>query len=483
MPGVEDCGVSFPHRARPATDAVPMPCVSRLALAIPAEGPEPSVASLALLAGLRQRGWRVQHFRAWACPIANQPLSEIIGTPGRHLDAWLMPSAVGRAVFLRGARDAELAIVEGTLDAGAAAPVPPRLCQVRAYAERPGPLAPLAESLDLPVVAVVDCRAWDGVHLPWIDPRADAVILDQLDRPAQLAPLRTLIRLLAGKPVLGAIAALPEARAALAAVPAGRPIPAELVEPLARSFLRGADLPALHALAESRPFPAPGATVLPGFRAGRRFRVAYAMDEAFGGYFPDTLETLELLGAELVEFSPLRDESLPDAVDLVMIGCGFPDMHAERLAANHSLIAALGSHVCRGQRIFSEGGGTAYLGRTMIVGGRSYPGAGILPLDAELRSEAVWPQPVERVLVRDSWLGPEGTPVRGYLSPRWRLRPAPEPEDCPARSGALTAERDVLFRNNAVGGLLHLHMGALPAVVARFAGRGRTRLAPPRTRP
>ena len=74
-------------------------------------------------------------------------------------------------------------------------------------------------------------------------------------------------------------------------------------------------------------------------------------------YFPDTLETLEALGAELVEFSPIRDESLPEAVDLVMIGCGFPDRHADALADNLSLIAALRSHVCRGHRIYSEGGG------------------------------------------------------------------------------------------------------------------------------
>ena len=91
--------------------------------------------------------------------------------------------------------------------------------------------------------------------------------------------------------------------------------------------------------------------------------MAYAQDEAFGGYFPDTIEALEALGADLVEFSPLRDEALPDGVGLVMIGCGLPDHHADELASNHSMIAALGEHVCLGRRIYSEGGGTAYLGR------------------------------------------------------------------------------------------------------------------------
>src|SRR5207248_7820503 len=129
------------------------------------------------------------------------------------------------------------------------------------------------------------------------------------------------------------------------------------------SFLRFADVGAIRTLARSRPFSTFGESE-PEPRRGHRFRVAYAQDEAFGAYFPDTLEALEALGAELVEFSPLRDESLPEAVDLVMIGCGFADRYADALAENLSLIAALRSHVCRGQRIYSEGGGTAYLGRS-----------------------------------------------------------------------------------------------------------------------
>src|SRR5207245_2731028 len=154
-----------------------------------------------------------------------------------------------------------------------------------------------------------------------------------------------------------------------------------------------------------RPFPEEP-DLLPLLGEGRRFRVAYAQDEAFGGYFPDTLETLETLGAELVEFSPLRDGDLPAAADLVMIGCGCPDRYADALAQNYCLMTALRAHVCRGHRIYSEGGGTAYLGRMMILDGRPVPGVGILPFDAELRANPRGPTPVTRTLTRDGWLGP-----------------------------------------------------------------------------
>src|SRR5262249_28432646 len=160
---------------------------------------------------------------------------------------------------------------------------------------------------------------------------------------ADFERIRTMVSVITRRPVLGAIEALPEVRRALRQTPRERPLPEELVHRLGSSFLRFADLPAIRSLARSRPFPRMARHSGPcGLR---RFRVAYAQDEAFGAYFPDTLEMLESLGAELVEFSPIRDEALPESVDLVMIGCGFPDQHADALAGNLSLIGALRSHV------------------------------------------------------------------------------------------------------------------------------------------
>ncbi len=465
-----------------------MTVTPRLALATDPHGSDPAPASLAVLAGLSAAGWRVQHFRSWASPISNRVVGTLTGRPGRHLDAWLMPPAVCRRVFEQGARGADLAIVEGTLDRDPVAdqgPTPGQRVPIVApasvglYGDRPGPLAPLAEALDLPRVLVLDSRLLTQArpHLPWIPDGVDAVLLDHLERPRDFEGLRSLVGLLLKKPVVGAIEALPVARAALAALRPDQAADPEAFRPLAESFVRFADLPAWRALAESRPLPhgtdlAADADPDDQTAPGRPFRVAYAMDEVFGGYYPDTLAAIEALGGELLEFSPLRDDSLPRGVDLVLIGCGFSDLFAEELAANVCLIADLRAHVCRGRRIYAEGGGAAYLGRSLIVGDRVTPGAGILCFDATLHAQPTPPVPVERTLVRDAWLGPAGSSVRGYHSGRWSLAPAPEPGDCPSRSGRLTAEADVYFRNNAVGSLIHLHLGALPKVVAAFAGRG-----------
>jgi cobyrinic acid a,c-diamide synthase len=213
-----------------------------------------------------------------------------------------------------------------------------------------------------------------------------------------------------------------------------------------------------------------------------RIRVAYALDAVFGGYFPDTLETLEALGAELVDFSPLRDEVLPPNIDLVMIGCGFPDEYADVLASNQCLIAALKAHVCQGRRIYSEGGGTAYLGRSMIMPDRCVSGAGILPIDSTFVPDPPPAIPVEREIDRDSWLGLKGTIVRGYRTSRWKITPADIDSHCLKCYGTLSAEGDLMFHHHAVGSMIHLHFGALPEVVSAFLGAHRPSLNLPQAR-
>src|SRR5271170_3273979 len=111
----------------------------RLALATRATGPEPSLASLAILAGLTHRRWRVQHFRTRACPTATEAVGQVTGLPGRHLDAWLMPPDLCRGLFARAALSAELAVVEGTLDE----PVSPRRLT---SCDSPGDLSPIVEA-------------------------------------------------------------------------------------------------------------------------------------------------------------------------------------------------------------------------------------------------------------------------------------------------------------------------------------------------
>ncbi|AMV40620.1 hypothetical protein [Planctomyces sp. SH-PL62] len=449
--------------------------VPRIALATSTSGSDPSIAGLALIAGLTARRWRIQHFRTRACPTATEAVAHATGMPGRHLDSWLMPPDICRSLLVAGLRQADLAVVEGRLDGPAWSARP-------AWSRLRGPSRPWSRRSrcrwsrwsrwPAPATARSTCRSRPG---------AVAVVLDGLESPDDLDRFRRLIRLTSGLPVVGAVELLPEARREIESAPPGE-FPRQAVDALAASFLQHADLKAISALSLSNPYPdyverpgRGGSVGEPGFR------VAYARDEAFGCYFPDTFEALSALGAELVEFSPLNDEALPERVDLVMIGCGLANVHAAALASNVSMIASLRQHVCRGQRIYTEGGGAAYLGRSILVDGHRIPGAGILPVEAEVADSPRPPEPVSRILSRDSWLGPKGTEVRGYRSGRWNLKFSPTPFECPSCYGRLSGEGDFYFRHHAVGSFVHLHLAALPEVVSAFAGPHHPSLRRPTT--
>jgi cobyrinic acid a,c-diamide synthase len=435
----------------------------RLALALPADVFDPSFAGLALLGGLAAQGWLVQHFRCRARPFGTPALEQLTGLPGRHLDDWLMPGPVDREVFVRGSRGADLAVVEGTLQETWPG------CDLR-RCDRPGHLEPLRSRLDLPTIAVIPASRLDGFHLRCLPPVVDGIILDGVIDPREAESLARLVEMLARRPVVAAIEEAPGLREAVAGWPSDRPLPDWLIAGIAEVGCRHLRPDLLRALSESRP-PLHVPDRPGGDQVSAPFRVAYAQDEAFGGYYPDTLELLESCGAKLAEFSPLRSEGIPEGSDLVLIGCGSPDLFADELAANVSLLGSLRAHVCRGRRLYAEGGGMAYLGRRMVLGdGRVVPGAGVLPLEARLRDRPRDPSPVRRFLSSDCWLGLEGTELRGYRCGAWSLSPTAEAEfePCSSRSGTLTSQADVFFHHHAIGSLVHLHLGALPEFVTAF---------------
>lgn len=194
--------------------------------------------------------------------------------------------------------------------------------------------------------------------------------------------------------------------------------------------------------------------------------IAIAHDEAFDCYFRDTLDVLESQGARLNVFSPLRSESLPVGTDVVYLGGGSLERHANDLASNVCLKESLWGHVIGGGRIYAECAGLAYLCREMILpGDHSLPMVGLLPAVARRH---VCPEPeraVEIVTQRESWLFPSRQSVRGYLNSNWCI----EPEGCFAPS-PVDAKRnhDLIGDYQIVGSRLRLNFAARPDCLDRF---------------
>jgi cobyrinic acid a,c-diamide synthase len=204
--------------------------------------------------------------------------------------------------------------------------------------------------------------------------------------------------------------------------------------------------------------------------------VAIAFDEAFNRYFPDTLDSLEVCGAAVLDFSPLRDETIPKGTDIVYFGCGQPERFARTLSENHCMAAALRNHVRSGGRIYAEGGGAAYLCQQMeVTPGHPHRMVGLLPATAHFVTSDMPPVPVELTLAEPSWLGLPGTKVRGYRNSHWRLEPI-------CSSAGLI--REVGHRNeligslSAVGSLLHLNFAAQTQCLHHFFYPYRCRRVP-----
>src|SRR5262249_28737555 len=158
---------------------------------------------------------------------------------------------------------------------------------------------------------------------------------------------------------------------------------------------------------------------------GPRVRVAFAQDEAFAFYYPENLEILAELGAEVVPFSPLRDPALPEGTRGVYLGGGYPELHAAALAANRPMLAALRAAGAAGVPIYAECGGLMYLTRGLREpdgAGREW--VGLVPSWTTMAGGRPRVGYVAGRLARDSALGPAGAPFRGHVFHRSGLEPA-----------------------------------------------------------
>ena len=254
-----------------------------------------------MLDALEQAGVRTQTFLSRACFAPHDGPSVINGSTSRHLDSWLMTPETCRQIFLHATATTDLAIVEGRYDR----PQP---------ATAGGSLDTLCDWLDLPRLAVVDCSQLNHCQLP-DRPTADALLLDNPTSVCDVHHWQTVLESLWGIPVVGALQQTSVLREAMAALPIGQKPPRELCTALGNEFLRNSRLDRLLRLASRRGIPGDWAVPAtedstPALPRGK-VQVAVAYDDAFHCYFPDTLDMLEMRGATVRVFSPLRDECLP----------------------------------------------------------------------------------------------------------------------------------------------------------------------------
>ncbi len=110
-----------------------------------------------------------------------------------------------------------------------------------------------------------------------------------------------------------------------------------------------------------------------------KLRIGIIRDSAFQFYYQENFEELEKRGASLIEVSPLRETKLPE-IDALYMGGGFPETHAIALADNISFRNSLFDAIQGGLPVYAECGGLMYLGKSLVLAGKTYPMVGALPI-------------------------------------------------------------------------------------------------------
>ncbi|HVZ35700.1 MAG TPA: cobyrinate a,c-diamide synthase, partial [Polyangiaceae bacterium] len=181
------------------------------------------------------------------------------------------------------------------------------------------------------------------------------------------------------------------------------------------------------------------------------------------------LRLLEAAGAELVPFSPLRDEGLPD-VDGAYIGGGYPELHARELATNLRLLEQLRQMAAAGKPIYAECGGLMYLARTLVtLDGNPHELVGLIDGTVYMTDRLQALGYVEVETQAPTPLGPSGTRFRGHQFRYSRFEPrAPAGAYAMriARTGAVLPEGHL--SRSVLASYVHAHWASNPQIAESF---------------
>lgn len=144
--------------------------------------------------------------------------------------------------------------------------------------------------------------------------------------------------------------------------------------------------------------------------------IAIAKDEAFNFYYQDNLDILRHLGAKIVTFSPLRDKELPEGIDGLYIGGGFPELFASGLSKNKRLKRLIYQKAEDGLPIYAECGGLMYLVEALIdFKKRKFPMVGVFKCAVSMGNRLHRMGYVSLRVIKDNILGRRGDRNRAHL--------------------------------------------------------------------
>jgi cobyrinic acid a,c-diamide synthase len=369
-------------------------------------------------------------------------------------------------------RDADIAVVEGVMG----------LFDGHDGRSEAGSTAQIAKWLTLPVLLVVDARSMarsaaavvQGFENFDRDLSYAGVVFNRLGSPRHFHYLQEAVDGHVRMACLGGIeksadVAVPERHLGLM-TQIDHGFTDDTIDRLADLIEAGIDLDRLAAAAAAVGGAPTTVPVEPTIEP--RARIGVAWDNAFCFYYPDNLDLLTAAGTELIYFSPIRDAALPDDIDGLYLGGGYPELYAPQLSQNADLRRQIHRASRDGMPIYAECGGLMYLGRSLLDLERNrYPMTGCFPLETRMlpRLKSLGYREIQ--LVDESPLGPAGLTVRGHefhYSEIIEIDTSLDRTYRVTRGNAADAYREGYRFQNTLGSYMHLHFGSRPECVQHF---------------
>ena len=384
-----------------------------LLIAAPRSGAGKTTVTLGLLAALRSRGLVVQAAKVGPDYIDPSFHGAATGRPSFNLDSWAMPPSLIDALLREGAAQADLLVIEGAMGLFDGIPGAPR---------RSGATVDLAARFGLPVLLVVDVAGQSQSAAALVRGFAShdrevmigGIVLNRVGSERHRKLVGDAIAAL-DIPILGSISrdaalALPERHLGLVQAGEHGDLAARL-ERLAEMAERHLDLDAITALAVP---PRLSVTQAQAAMQAPGQRIALAQDAAFSFVYPHILAGWRQAGAEIATFSPLADEPPPETCDSCWLPGGYPELHAERLAAAGHFRSGL-ANFSTTRPVHGECGGYMVLGESLEdADGVRHRMAGLLSHATSFAEPNLHLGYREARLLGDGSLGKTGARLRGH---------------------------------------------------------------------
>lgn len=341
---------------------------ARIMIAAPQSGSGKTLITCALLQALKEKNYHLESFKCGPDYIDPMFHKTVLGISSRNLDPFFTEDSITRMLLAKGQDSRDLAVIEGVMG------LYDGLGGIREEASSYA----LAKATNTPILLTVNARGmgrsllallsgflqYDTAHL------IKGVILNQT--PSSFASvLAKEIEETFHIPVVASFPVRDDVR--IESRHLGLVMPYELEDIQSRLKIasqvlcENANIEQILEIAKSAPkLEYDVESDIKQKLTEKTIRIGVARDEAFCFYYEDNLDLLKSLGAKLIFFSPLHDDTLPKDLDGILFGGGYPELYLKELEENESMRNSVKSAIENKMPSLAECGGFMYLHDTIF---------------------------------------------------------------------------------------------------------------------